>query len=125
MSEKTLHRAVCDYIRCQYKDCLFNSDLSGVRVTPGLGGQLPSLRSRNGFPDLVIYEAHNKYHGLFLELKKEGEKLYKKNGQPASEHIAEQLECLLELRMRGYKAEAAVGFSEAKSLIDDYLNGKL
>ena len=61
----------------------------------------------------------------YKELKKEGEKLYKKNGQPASEHITEQLDCLLELRMRGYEAEVAVGFSEAKYLIDDYLNGKL
>jgi hypothetical protein len=125
MSEKSLHRAVCDYIRYQYKDCLFNTDLSGIRVTPGLAGQLSSLRSRNGFPDLILYEPRGKYYGLFLELKKEGTRLYKKNGQPADSHIADQLDCLLELRMRGYCVAFAVGFDNAKELIDSYLNGKL
>jgi len=123
MSEKTLHRAVCDYLRYQYPYVIFNTDLSGsMRLTMGQAVAIKALRSNRGFPDLVIYEPRYKYHGLFIELKKEGERLYTKNGRPTSPHIAEQIQCLERLRSRGYKAEFAVGFDQAKELIDNYLN---
>jgi len=125
MSEKSLHKAVCTYLKYQYPHILFNTELSGVRVSRGIARQLPSLRSQNGFPDIAIYEPHNGYHGLFVELKREGENLYKKNGEPTSPHVAEQMDCMVELRMRGYKAEFAVGWEAAKELIDTYLKGTL
>ncbi len=61
--------------------------------------------------------------GLFLELKKDGTRLKKKNGEWATEHIAEQAKILEELRQRGYCAEFAVGLNEAKEIIDSYLGG--
>jgi hypothetical protein len=61
--------------------------------------------------------------GLYIELKKDGTRLKKKNGDWASEHIAEQAAVLKELRRRGFKAEFAVGFDEAKKIIDEYLKG--
>ncbi|MBQ6396213.1 hypothetical protein IJH89_01345 [Candidatus Saccharibacteria bacterium] len=60
--------------------------------------------------------------GLFIELKAEGIKLKKKNGEWVKEHFAEQAAVLEELRKAGYKAEFAVGFAEAKKLIDEYLD---
>jgi hypothetical protein len=123
MSERTLHRAVCDYLKYRYKDVMFNSDLSGAtKLTMGQAVAMKGLRSQRGFPDLQIMEPRNGFHGLFIELKQEGTKLYNKLGLPATPHIGEQLDCLVELRMRGYMAEFAVGYSEAKNLIDDYLN---
>ena len=123
MSEKSLHRAVCDYIRYRYKNVLFNSDLAGAtKLTMGQAVAMKSLRSTRGFPDLVIYRPSSWYHGLFIELKQDGTKLYTKDGRPATPHIAEQLECLVKLRTEGYKAEFACGFDQAKNLIDDYLN---
>lgn len=59
--------------------------------------------------------------GLFLELKKGGTRLKKRNGEWASEHIAEQAKVLEGLREQGYRAEFAVGFAQAKQIIDDYL----
>lgn len=61
--------------------------------------------------------------GLYIELKKEGTRLKKKNGDWATEHIAEQAEVLEGLRDRGYCAEFAVGFDEAVKIIDEYLGG--
>lgn len=61
------------------------------------------------------------FHGLYIELKKEGTRLKKKNGDWANKHIAEQADVLGRLRMRGYCAEFAVGFDEAKKIIDEYL----
>lgn len=66
------------------------------------------------------YLIQQKY-GLFIELKKEGTRLKKKNGEWASEHIAEQAEILERLEFRGYRAVFAVGFDEAKEVIDEYL----
>ena len=59
--------------------------------------------------------------GLFIELKKDGTRLKKKNGDWANDHIAEQALVLEELQKRGYTAEFAVGFDQAKELIDKYL----
>ena len=65
------------------------------------------------------------YYGLFIELKKEGTRIFKKDGKlVADEHIREQFDMLMDLRARGYAAEFACGFDEAKKLIDDYMGGK-
>lgn len=73
--------------------------------------------------------------GLYLEIKKEGEALYpgpraknhfkSKDGKEyKTEHLMEQADCLYDLRQRGYCAEFAIGFDEAKKIIDEYLGGE-
>lgn len=132
MTESELQIAVADYLRLRYPSVLFHSDYgSGVRLTIGQAvRQKRQNGGRRAWPDMFIakpkYEVARvmKYAGLMLELKKEGARLYKKNGEPASEHIAEQAQVLEKLREEGYAAEFAVGFDEAKKIIDDYLGGK-
>lgn len=126
MSEAELQKQVAIYIRMQYPDVIFHSDFgSGVKLTPW---QAKMQKMQNGgrraWPDLFLAEPVGKYHGLFVELKKEGTRLKKKNGDWASEHIAEQDAVLSELNDKGYKAEFAIGFEQALNLIDDYLGGK-
>ena len=122
MSEKTLHKQVCTYLRYQYPDVIFNTDMSGAtKLTIGQAVAMKSLRSNRGFPDLVIYEPRDIYHGLFIELKDEGVKLFNKHDLPATPHIGEQLDCIVALKERGYMAEFAVGFEHAKYIIDEYL----
>lgn len=126
MSEAELQKQVAIYIRMQYPDVIFHSDFgSGVKLTPW---QAKMQKMQNGgrraWPDMLIAEPVGKYHGLFVELKKEGTRLKKKNGDWASEHIAEQDAVLSELNDKGYKAEFAIGFEQALNLIDNYLGGK-
>ena len=65
-----------------------------------------------------MYTGH--YCGLFIELK--AKTIYKKDGSLlANDHVAEQKTMLEWLETRGYMARFAVGFDEAKKLIDDYL----
>ena len=123
-SEANLHEAVCDYIRLQYPNVLFNSDMSGVKLTMGQAIKAKKLRSSKGFPDLIIYEPRNNMHGLFLELKRDGESLFKKDGSFKTDHLKEQGEILKQLSKRGYLALFAVGFDMAKSFIDLYLSDK-
>lgn len=64
------------------------------------------------------------YNGLYLEIKADGNSPFKKDGTlKKDEHLEEQEEMLEALRLRGYKAEFAVGFEQAKKIIDEYLGG--
>jgi len=120
-SEKSLHFQVCEYLRLQYPNVIFNTDLSGIRLTMGQSVQAKKLRSSNGFPDLVIYQKSRDWYALMIELKREGTRIEKKSGELANEHIKEQAIMHRNLIVQGYLAQFAVGFKQAKELIDWYL----
>ena len=132
MRESDLQQQVADYLRLQYPKVLFHSDFgSGIKLTMG---QAVKQKRQNGgrraWPDMFIAEPvprcvngswKYEWHGLFIELKKEGTRLKKKNGEWATPHIAEQNKVLDQLEEKGYMAEFAVGFNQAKEVIDNYL----
>lgn len=132
MKESTIQCHVADYLRLQYPTVLFHSDFgSGIKLTPG---QAMKQKRQNGgrrsWPDMFIAEPRtvvvgkNKHHyaGLFIELKREGTRILTKNGTlVADQHIREQYDLLIDLEQRGYKAVFAVGFDQAKQIIDEYL----
>ena len=132
MTELELQAQVADYLRLQYPNVLFHSDFgSGIKLTPGQAMRQKRLQGgRRSWPDMFIAEPrtitfnYRKYNccGMFLELKRPGVKIYKKNGElVANEHIREQDELLTSLRTKGYYANFACGFDEAKKIIDKYL----
>lgn len=135
MTEAELQTAIAEYLARQYPDVLFHSDFgSGIKLTPGQAvRQKRQNGGRRAWPDMFVAEPQiagddcgNIFEcrsGLFLELKKEGTRLRKKNGDWATPHIAEQAEVLEKLRDRGYCAEFVVGFEAAKKIIDEYLGG--
>lgn len=125
MKESDLQVQVADYLRLRYPKVLFHSDFgSGIKLTQGQAmKQKRQNGGRRGWPDMFIAEPKNGLHGLFIELKKAGTRLKKKDGTWASEHLAEQNEVLNQLQKKGYAAYFAVGFEEAKDIIDDYLGG--
>lgn len=121
-SEDALYAQISDYLSLQYPSVIFHFDYgSGLKMTAGQAAKQKRLNRHRGFPDLFIAAPERRHHGLFLEIKRTGARLKKKNGEWASEHIAEQAEMLEGLRGKGYKAEFAVGFEQAKQIIDDYL----
>jgi hypothetical protein len=130
-SEATLQRQVCDYIRLQYPGIIFRSDFaSGMKLSIGQAAKHKRLQSSRAYPDLFIAEPRNErltgaytghYCGLFIELK--AKTIYKKDGTLlANPHVAEQADMLEKLKLRGYMAKFAVGFDEAKAIIDEYLS---
>ncbi len=133
VKESDLQVQVADYLRLRYPDVLFHSDFgSGIKLTMGQAiKQKRQNGGRRSWPDMFIAEprvcdklAGNSdiYAGLFLELKRSDVKIFKKDGTLVSnEHIREQFDLLESLRQRGYMAEFACGFDEAKELIDKYL----
>lgn len=128
--EEGVQVAVCNYIKHKYPDVIFTCDLaSGMKLPLWMGALHKKMRSSRGLPDLFIarpkyftgYASH--FHGLFLELKKDGVVVRLRNGElPSDKHIREQEAILQRLRNAGYKAEFACGFDAAIALIDDYLS---
>lgn len=150
MTELELQAQVADYLRLQYPDVLFHSDFgSGIKLTMGQAIKQKRLQGgRRSWPDMFIAEPKVRhttdgewgvklgwaqlddgtdyyammFAGLFLELKRPGVKVHKRDGElVADKHIREQEATLQELRERGYSAEFACGFDEAKKIIDGYL----
>lgn len=128
MTEHEMYMQIADYMRYQYPKVIYRFDLAAdLKLSIGQAKKHKRLQGRRGYPDLFIAEPRRnringkQYHGAFLELKRDGTRLQKRNGDFASEHIKEQWEMLGALTLRGYRAEFACGFDEAKKIIDEYL----
>lgn len=132
--ETQIQIKLAEYIAKNYPNVEFHSDYgSGARLRPYQAKEQSRLNAgRRAWPDMFIAETRiyfpsnavgaREFHGLFIELKKAGTKIFTKKGTlVADEHIREQFDKLESLRRRGYKAEFACGLEEAKKLVDKYL----
>jgi len=131
-SESEIQAQIAEFIKMRYPEVVFHSDFgSGTRLRP-YQAKMQKIQNggRRAWPDLFIAEPvprciggswDHEWHGLFIELKRDKTRLKKRNGEWASEHIAEQANVLQELRERGYYAVFAVGYREAIDTIIDYL----
>lgn len=123
-SEDDLHCMVCDYMRIRYPTVLFRTDFAaGTRLSMTQAVRNKKMQSCRAWPDLFIAEARGGRHGLFVELKVEGTRLYLKDGitMVSNEHYREQDQVLRQLEGTGYRAVFAIGFDQAKDVIDRYL----
>ena len=144
MTEHDMYMQIADYMRYQYPEVIYRFDLAAdLKLSIGQAKKHKRLQGRRGYPDLFIAEPKNvkakckvitdgdvikeshfldQKYGLFIELKKAGTRIYRKDGRLVSDaHIREQFDMLEQLRQRGYVAEFACGFDEAKKIIDEYL----
>ncbi len=119
--ETEIQMALCKYCRLKYPKALFNVDLSGMNLSKTQSGQAKVMRSGKGFPDFMLYEPKGQYHGLFIELKAEGIKLYKESREPTTDHVIEQLAMIDELKKRGYQAMICIGLDHAMIALDTYM----
>lgn len=124
LAEEYLHLQVCDYLRYKYPNVIFRTDFgAGIKLTFGQAVKHKRLQSGRAYPDLFIAEPMKGKHGLFIELKREGTRVYLKNGKLSTQkHIQEQAQVLNQLNERGYKAVFAVGYNQAIKIIDDYFH---
>ena len=121
--EESLQIAVSKYLRLQYPNVIFTAESSGIRLTMGQAVKAKKQRSNHKQLDLWILEPKGKYHGLIIELKKDGESPFRiDNGMlKAGEHLQEQY-CTIQLLLyKGYAACFSVGFDQTKKIIDDYM----
>jgi len=121
--EESLHLAICRYIALQYPKAIFNTDLSGIRLTMGQSMAVKRMRSSNSFPDISIYEPRGPYFGLFIELKHMDARLLRKDGYlVADDRIKNQNKMLHDLSERGYLARFCQGHDQTIELIEWYMS---
>ena len=133
-SEAEVHFMVAQWLKLQYPDVIFRTDYgAGLKMTMRQAVNQKKLQSGDKYPDLFIasptWQEVDGLRvitscGLYLELKKGGTKLKKKNGEWATPHIAEQAQLMERLERLGYVAEFACGFDEAVERIKAYFNGE-
>jgi hypothetical protein len=133
--EYVICKDIALYMRLQYPTVMYRFDMAGLNLSIAQAGMNKGIQYGKGWPDMFIAKPQellegsgdesqfNLYYGLFIEIKKEGTKLYKTsdNSKCATPHLQEQLDTMKLLRKRGYMAEFACGFDESKILIDKYL----
>jgi len=108
-SELQLQIAVVRYLQMQPREILFNGSAGGIRTSMSQAKKMKASGYRKGWPDLLIMEPRGEFHGLAIELKVKG-------NYPS----AEQKKVIQDLKERGYWAEVATGFDQAKEIIDFY-----
>lgn len=127
--EYQICKMVAYVMRLKYPKVPFHFDYAGNKLTKTQAGKMKSVQGMRGWPDLFISKpmitSTGIYHGLFIEVKKEGTRLFKLNGEPADSHIAEQQECLTKLAELDYYCAFGVGLDNCIDIIEKYLDNKL
>ena len=67
--ESYIQEVVVAVLARQYKDLLRTGGFAGEKLTIGQAVRRKRMGYVSGSPDLIIFSARGKYHGLFVELK--------------------------------------------------------
>ncbi len=122
-TEAQLHQNIVDYLKLKYPEAIFRTDFAaGLKLSMAQATKHSKLQKSRAFPDLFIAEPRRGFHGLFIELKREGTQVQTKNGNWVSnKHIQEQALMLHSLGSRGYMATFGIGWDHTIGIIDEYL----
>jgi hypothetical protein len=122
-SEWSIQLKFCKWIKLQYPNLLFRSDIQSAGKLSGAMQNIKQiLDPYKGFPDIQIYLPKGNYIGLFIELKRLDSGTFLKDGTLSkSKHVQDQAAMHNLLRSFGYRVEFAEGFEEAKQVLESYL----
>ena len=125
-AEANVHVQVCKYIDKNYPDVIYTSDQSGLKMSIGLAVAIKKTRSKHfKIPDLILLKPSNGFNGLVIEIKKDFDEVYKKDGQMReSEHIQSQWASLKKLAEGGYMAVFGCGYDDCIEIINSYFKVK-
>ena len=123
IAEETVQQQVNRFLKLRFPKVPVKFDtLANIYLTVGQAAKAKRMGHEKGWPDLFVAQPNDIYHGLFIEMKKDGTRLKKMNGDWATPHIETQALVLECLRSKGYKAEFCIGFEETRKLISGYLS---
>jgi hypothetical protein len=136
VKEDKLQEQISSYMRRKYSSVVFTSEQSGLYSSGyELARKLKATRSGHVHLDMFFSEARGGYFGMYLELKKEGEHIYRLDGgfvkqtekkivmgaKIEFDHLEEQRNSIDLLRSKGYLCFFAIGLDNAMRIIDDYM----
>lgn len=119
--EYNLSKSVATFMKYKYPRVLYHFDSTGLNLSMIQATMLKQIQHSRGWCDFFIAEMRGGYGGLFLELKADGEKIFKKDGTYKTEHLREQAEVIDKLNQLGYCASFAIGIDECMDKITNYL----
>lgn len=121
--EYQLCKAISTYLKLQYPHVLFHFDYAGLNLSIVQAARMKSIQGLIGYPDLFIAHPVGRWHGLFIEVKKDGHQIFTSKGVVKKDkHIQEQIDFSTKLYYRGYAAYFGYSFDSIKDIIDKYLN---
>lgn len=121
--EDRARMAILDFCRLRYPELyatvigIFNE---GNRAK-STNKFLYRLGLRKGASDLFFAFPKNGYHGLWMEIKKDGWKMTKSQ----EEHIEHQTKFIEQMVSLGYMGRIVVGVQEGIKLLDDYMRSEI
>jgi hypothetical protein len=135
--EESIQIRVSSYIKKNYPQAILIGDFAaGLDLTDGQRIKMMKMRSEDGQPDISFDYPSRGYHGLRIELKKDGTVIYKREGSlrkqgysrrlkngmiKKGDHLAEQVATLNKYNKLGYLGRFAIGYESAIRLIDWYM----
>ena len=120
--EEKIQVSFCQYLRAKHPKIIFRSDGAGLKLPMGLAVKFKKIQKDRAYPDMFIAEPVGKYHGLYIEIKKDFDTLYKKDGTIRQDvHTLEQLKSIQDLQAKGYYACFACGIDDCIKILEDYL----
>ena len=121
--EQIVATQIAGHIKRYHPLIIHRFDLAAdMPLTPGQAQRAKQLQGYPGYPDLLIAEPRGGYHGLYMEIKENYAKVFKKDGTyKKSDHLDKQRIMRKRLKHRGYKVEWGLGTEDSKDKIDRYL----
>lgn len=124
--EQNLQLRICNYLNKYYPGVSFHSDYAaGMYLTRNQASIRKKLNSGRGWSDIFIAAPNKGYHGLFLELKKDGTAIYVSRGPRKGELVSDEqinieAKFLNKMNKLGYFARFGVGYDKTIAIIDWY-----
>lgn len=109
-TEEELQRLCVDWFNLQYPNMIMWHTPNGARMQIGMAMKMKRMGMKKGVPDIFIAEPNGVWHGLFIELKREGGR--------CSDH---QLDLMDSLAGRGYYVTTCYNFKEFMDVVNGYL----
>lgn len=109
--EQDIQMAVVQWMRLQFPNLLFSISPGGLLTSGKVGNKANKLGYQKGVPDIMVFKANSKWHGLLIELK-----------TPTGIISNEQKKYLAELMRLNYFAVVCRSFEEAKNTVEFYFS---
>jgi hypothetical protein len=114
--ERSIQRAITKHLLQEYPGVdFFNDWASGAYLTKGQNLARLGIQPNAGWADLFIPYPSRGYHGLFVELKREGVKIYRRDGKMVTnDQIQLEAQFITRMNKLGYLARFAIGYDKAQ-----------
>ncbi len=127
IDQRTICKMIAEHMKLMHSRVIYRFDFaSSINVTKSQKEEHEKLNCHKSYPTLFICEIRGKYHGAFLNIKKEGDSPYIREKQTLKQDIdtLDQADFIVRLRKRGYYSEFGIGYNDCIQKIDSYLKIK-